>query len=80
MRHCNDVYLKNVPPEADYAIELYWFSDSDGSDKGLVASADDWLKMARARRWPLNLRSQRARLVRIHMHASLVHIPNFLTG
>lgn len=35
-----DVYLKNVPPEADYAIELYWFSDSDGSDKGLVASAD----------------------------------------
>ena len=35
-----DVYLTNVPEDADYRIELFWFSDDDGSDRGLVASAD----------------------------------------
>ena len=35
-----DVYLTQVPEDADYRIDLYWFSDDDGSDRGLVGFGD----------------------------------------
>ena len=51
-----DVYLTNVPEDADYRLELFWFSDDDGSDRGLVASAD---KLDVGGTKPLNMRAKR---------------------
>ena len=35
-----EVWLYQIPEDADYAIELYWIEDVDGVDQGLVAAAD----------------------------------------
>jgi hypothetical protein len=36
-----EVWLYQVPMDADYRMELYWIEDSDGDDRGLVQAVDD---------------------------------------
>ncbi|MBM4366565.1 MAG: hypothetical protein FJ102_10135 [Deltaproteobacteria bacterium] len=35
-----EVWLYDVPEDADYSIELWWVEDADGRDQGLVAESD----------------------------------------
>jgi len=35
-----EVWLYQVPADADYRLELHWVEDSDGDNRGLVQSAD----------------------------------------
>jgi hypothetical protein len=37
-----EVWLYGVPPDADYALELYWVADDDGVPHGLVDEADEF--------------------------------------
>ena len=36
-----EVWLYQVPADADYRLELYWTEDADGVDRGLVQAVDD---------------------------------------
>lgn len=35
-----EVWLYQVPEDADYSLELYWVEDASGDDRGLVQTAD----------------------------------------